>query len=79
MFRQVAAQLRPGAQLVVNVANVIGIDGSITPLATDLAGVIDQHVPLMGITTLEWDEPPVGLDGDYLLWFMHRGASSLRP
>ncbi len=79
VFRQVAAQLRPGAQLVVNVANVIGMDGSITPLATDLAGVIDQHVPLMGITTLEWDEPPVGLDGDYLLWFRHPGASSLGP
>jgi DNA modification methylase len=79
VFRQVAAQLRPGAQLVVNVANVIGTDGSVTPLATDLAGVIDQHVPLRGITTLEWDEPPVGLDGDYLLWFTHPGASSLRP
>ncbi len=69
VFSQVATQLRSGAQLVVNVANVIALDGSTTPLATDLAGVIDEHVPLMGITTLEWDEAPVGLDGDYLLWF----------
>ncbi len=72
VFSQVATQLRSGAQLVVNVANVIALDGSTTPLATDLAGVIDEHVPLMGITTLEWDEPPVGLDGDYLLWFKRR-------
>ncbi len=64
-----ALLLRPGGQLVLNVANVIATDGSVTPLASDLAGVIDEHVPLMGVTTLEWDEPPAGLDGDYLLWF----------
>lgn len=69
IFAQVATVLRPGGQLVVNVANVIGIDGSVTPLATDMARVIDEHVPLMGVTTLRWDEPPAGLDGDYLLWF----------
>ena len=69
IFGQVATLLRPGGQLVVNVANVIATDGSVTPLASDVAGVIDEHVPLMGVTTLEWDEPPAGLDGDYLLWF----------
>lgn len=69
IFGQVAALLRPGGRLVVNVANVVSTDGSVTPLASDLAGVIDRHVPLLGVTTLRWDEPPVGLDGDYLLWF----------
>ncbi|MEO5985739.1 MAG: DNA methyltransferase, partial [Candidatus Limnocylindria bacterium] len=69
VFEQVATLLRPGGQLVVNVANVIATDGRVTPLATDLAGIIDQHVPLLGVTTLQWDEPPAGLDGDYLLWF----------
>ena len=69
IFGQVAAVLRPGGQLVVNVANVIAEDGTVTPLASDLAGVIDEQVPLMGVTTLRWDEPPAGLDGDYLLWF----------
>lgn len=69
IFGQVAALLRPGGQLVVNVANTVAADGSITPLATDVAGVLDDHVPLLGITTLRWDEPPAGLDGDYLLWF----------
>lgn len=68
IFAQVAVLLRPGGQLVVNVANVIATDGSVTPLATDMAGIIDRHVPLLGVTTLEWDEPPAGLDGDYLLW-----------
>jgi DNA modification methylase len=69
IFRQAATLLRPGGQLVVNVANVIATDGRVTPLASDLAEVIDEHVPLLGVTTLEWDVPPSGLDGDYLLWF----------
>ena len=69
IFAQAATLLPPGGQIVVNVANVISTDGSVTPLASDLARVIDQHVPLLGITTLQWDEPPAGLDGDCLLWF----------
>jgi DNA modification methylase len=69
IFGQVAAVLRPGGRLVVNVANVVATDGTVTPLAGDMAGVIDRHVPLLGVTTLRWDEPPAGLDGDYLLWF----------
>jgi SAM-dependent methyltransferase len=74
IFGQVAALLRPGGQLVVNVANVIATDGTVTPLAGDMAGVIDEHVPLIGVTTLRWDEPPAGLDGDYLLWFARPDA-----
>jgi tRNA G10 N-methylase Trm11 len=69
IFGQVAVLLRPGGRLVVNVANVVATDGRVTPLASDMATVIDQHVPLLGVTTLVWDEPPAGLDGDYLLWF----------
>jgi hypothetical protein len=69
IFAQAAALLRPGGQIVLNVANVVATHGSVTPLATDLASVIDQHVPLLGITTLQWDEPPAGLEGDCLLWF----------
>lgn len=69
IFGQVAALLRSGGRLVVNVANVISTDGTVTPLASELAGVIDRHVPLLGMTTLRWDVPPAGLDGDYLLWF----------
>ena len=74
IFGQVATMLRPGGQVVVNVANVIATDGTVTPLASDLAGVIDEHVPLLGVTTLQWDEPPAGLDGDYLLWFARPDA-----
>ena len=74
IFGQAAALLRPGGQLVVNVANVIATDGTVTPLASDLAAVIDEHVPLLGVTTLQWDEPPAGLDGDYLLWFARPDA-----
>ena len=69
IFAQAAALLRPGGRMVVNVANVVSTDGRVTPLAGDLAGVIDQHVPLLGMTTLQWDEPPAGIEGDCLLWF----------
>jgi DNA modification methylase len=69
IFAQVATLLRPGGRLVVNVANVVATDGTVTPLASDMATAIDRHVPLLGITTLRWDVPPAGLDGDYLLWF----------
>jgi DNA modification methylase len=78
IFHQVAALLRPGGQLVVNVANVVASDGKVTPLASDIAGVIDEQLPLLGVTTLRWDEPPAGLDGDYLLWFARPGAESKR-
>lgn len=74
IFGQVATLLRPGGRLVVNVANVVTTDGRVTPLASDMASVIDQHVPLLGVTTLRWDEPPAGLDGDYLLWFARPDA-----
>jgi DNA modification methylase len=74
IFGQVAKLLRPGGRLVVNVANVVATDGSVTPLASDVAGVVDEHVPLLGVTTLQWDEPPAGLDGDYLLWFARPDA-----
>ena len=69
IFGQVATLLRPDGSLVVNVGNVVATDGRVTPLASDMASVIDEHMPLLGVTTLQWDEPPAGLDGDYLLWF----------
>ena len=78
IFGQVAALLRPGGQLVVNVANVVAADGKVTSLASDIAGVIDEQLPLLGVTTLRWDEPPAGLDGDYLLWFARPGEESNR-
>ena len=73
IFGQAASLLRPGGRIVVNVADVIGTDGTVTPLVSDLAAVIDQHMPLLGITTLQWDEPPAGLEGDCLLWFARPG------
>ena len=74
IFGQVATLLRPGGQLVVNVANVVSTDGTVTPLASDMAAAIDRHLPLLGMTTLRWDVPPAGLDGDYLLWFARPDA-----
>jgi SAM-dependent methyltransferase len=82
IFEQVAELLRPGGRLVVNAATLIGSNGTTTPLAADLAEVVDARIPLLGVTTLRWDVPPAGLDGDYLLWFEKaRGgaASPARP
>lgn len=76
VFAQVAALLRPGGQLVVNVADVISADGTVTPLAMDLAGIVDRHLPLLGVTTLRWDVPPAGLDRDVLLWFARPPADT---
>ena len=69
IFAQVAALLRPGGQLVLNVANVVASDGPVTPLVSDVGAVVDRHLPLLGVTTLRWDVSPGGLEGDSLLWF----------
>jgi len=70
VFAQVGTLLRPGGQLVVNVADVIGKEGGVTSLASDVAQVIAEHLTLLGATTLQWDQHPAGLAGDYLLWFI---------
>jgi DNA modification methylase len=72
VFGQVADLLRPGGQVVVNVANVVtpGADGDVvTPLAWDVGRVVGAHLAFQGETFLCWDEHPPGLAGDYLLWF----------
>lgn len=73
VFAQAATLLRPGGQLVVNVANPVAPDGRVTPLVSDIGQVIAEHLTLLGTTALRWDEPPAGLAGDYLLWFSREG------
>jgi DNA modification methylase len=68
IFRQVAALLRPGGHLVLNVAN-LETDGTITPLAWDMARAVSRHLPLRQETFLCWDEQPEGISGDYCLVF----------
>jgi len=72
-FSQIASVLSPGRWLVVNVANVVGTDGAVTSLVQDMAAVIDPHVPVLGVTTLQWDDPPAGLEDDSLLWCARPG------
>jgi DNA modification methylase len=69
VFGQAAELLRPEGRMVLNVGNPIGLDGSVTPLSNDIAAVVDRRLPLVGVTTLRWDESPPGINGDYLLWF----------
>lgn len=73
IFGQVATLLRPGGRLIINVADVISMDGTVTTLASEVGAVVDRHLPLLGVTTIEWDEQPAGLDADYLLWFARPG------
>lgn len=68
VFRQVAALLRPGGRVVVNVAN-LAVHDHVTPLAWDVGRTVSRHLTFLGETFLCWDEHPPGLAGDYLLWF----------
>ena len=76
VFAQAATLLRAHGQVVVNVANPVAPDGRVTPLVSDISGVIAEHLTLLGITALRWDEPPAGLAGDYLLWFSKAHTTS---
>ena len=72
VFAQVAAMLRPGGQVVVNVANLVSSSPAgdvVTPLAWDVGRVITEHLTFRGETFLCWDRHPPGQAGDYLLWF----------
>lgn len=68
VFAQAAGLLRPGGQVVVNVANLATGD-VVTPLAWDVGRAVSEHLRFRGETFLCWDEHPPGHAGDYLLWF----------
>lgn len=71
-FAQVAALLRPGGHVVVNVANLLtGV--TVTPLAWDLAGAVAEHLVLRQEVFLCWDQQPAGISGDYCLVFQRAG------
>jgi hypothetical protein len=64
----VAALLRPGGHLVVNVANLESAAG-VTPLAWDVAGEMSRHIRFVRETFLCWDRHPAGVTGDYCMIF----------
>jgi DNA modification methylase len=68
IFGQVAALLRPGGHLVVNVANIVS-SGVITPLAWDIARVIGRHLVFRHEAFLGWDQQPTWMSGDYCFAF----------
>jgi DNA modification methylase len=68
VFGMVATLLCPGGYAVLNVANPIS-NGSVTPLAWDVAHRVAQHLTLRQDVFLCWDQPPPGLSGDYCLVF----------
>ncbi len=74
VFGAVTRLLRAGGHIVVNAAN-IDVQGVVTPLAWDVAGVLGSVPGLVfrGETYLEWDEPPEWLRGDYCLVFQKDG------
>jgi DNA modification methylase len=68
VFGQVAALLRPGGHLALNVANTVQ-DGVLTPLAFDLAGVVRRHLTLVQDVVVCWDGTTWGVGADFLLVF----------
>lgn len=68
VFGQVAALLRPGGHLALNVANTVQ-DGVLTPLAFDLAAVVQRHLTLVQDVVVCWDGEPWGIGADFLLVF----------
>ncbi len=66
VFGQVAALMRPGGYVVVNVANIVS-DDVMTPLAWDIARVISKQLTLRQETYLCWNRQPPGISGDYCL------------
>jgi DNA modification methylase len=73
VFRQVAELLRPGGHAVINVAN-IETQGTITPLAWDMARTVSRHLTLRHESFLCWDRQPAGISGDYCLVFQRAGG-----
>lgn len=72
VFARVAAVLRPGGHLVVNVANIIS-DGTVTPLAWDIARGISGHLTFRHEAFLGWDRQPTWMSGDYCFVFRKPG------
>lgn len=72
IFEQVRSLLRPGGNLVVNVANITN-GGVVTPLAWDLAAVLRRFLTFRQEVFLCWDHPPSDYTGDYCLVFERTG------
>ena len=68
IFGQVAQLLRPGGHAIINVANM-ETEGTITPLAWDMARIVSRHLTLRHESFLCWDQQPEGITGDYCLVF----------
>jgi DNA modification methylase len=77
IFGQVALLLRPGGHLVVNVANIVS-DGVVTPLAWDIARVINEHLVFRHEAFVGWDRQPTWMSGDYCFVFQKPGNSAGR-
>jgi DNA modification methylase len=79
VFGQVAALLRPGGHLVLNVAN-LETGGVITPLAWDVARTVAHRLTFLHESFLCWDAPRPGITGDYCLVFRRpHQSTSVRP
>lgn len=67
-FVAVADLLGSGGHIVVNAANIRTGRG-VTTLAWDITRALSPHLPFLGETYLDWDEPPAPYTGDYCLAF----------
>jgi DNA modification methylase len=66
VFGHVAALMKPGGYVVINVANIVS-DQVMTPLAWDVARIVSKRLTLRQETYLCWDRQPPDITGDYCL------------
>lgn len=68
IFGNTMQLLKPGARLVINVAN-LNLDNHFTPLAWDLAAKVSQVAKFEREIILDWDHPADWATNDYCLVF----------
>lgn len=72
VFDQIGRTCRPGAKIVINVANLL-INGRVTTLAWDLARAVSHVLPFEREIVLDWDKPMNWCTNDYCLIFSAPG------
>ena len=68
IYAQLAQKLKPGARVVVEVANLKN-EGNVTPLAWDVAHALSPVLHFEGEVVVGWDQYGYGYDHSYCLVF----------
>lgn len=72
IFGTIGRHLRPGGRIAVCVGDFADAFGRVTPLASDVRGVLSTVLTFERAISFEWSEQPAALTGDYCLLFSAR-------